>query len=726
LKFGIKHPNALLANAATSSTSKKRSRDTDDNNDNNNDNTDTGVDESKMTAAQVAAMSTQQSARQLKKERLEMRRAEKPHHDILRPAKQLWETARTSSNGVEAQRRAVSSLYDLLRGQFAQLTSKHDSSRILQTILKYGDERMRTGVFTELQRKFVDLSMSPYGRFLVVKLFKYSSVEQRSAIFRELQGHIARLARHKEGAKLVEFAYSVQANAVQRARMVEEFYGPDFALHRRDGDQTLAAFFAHTPEKRERVLAHVNERLQMIFSKNSVDFTQSIVHHVLREYLLNADVAAARELAELFVERIAEMLHTKNGAMSAWLVTCIATAKQRKQLVRSVKQYAMRVFTDEWGHKVAVRLLTCVDDTVLLRKMLVSEIVTSLDELLLHRNGRRVILALLRSPPRAAGDAGAFDDGRGALASGVGDESAYDTWPYTGLKVLAGARGDPFVPLMSSDIRALLAKRVRVPCNSTRDEDVIEVSKKDAMMRQTELLTDLAEPLVKSLIAKMPFVLRVYLCFQILEATLLVKPAGEDSHSALCVALVDAIVRDEPLLASDVAAVQSDEAPQTERVVLKAFSANLDDDNDKEGEQGNNDDDDDDDDDNDDNAGDGKKKAVTAPVVAAEAAAAAEFAPPVLTLVSVGRLLKRLMRAGIVCQRKDKQMTLGELLHDVAGAQFVSFAERDGAAFTVLTMLNNASPAFAKVLVRDLKRAKLDDKLNGVKLLKDALQKVPK
>jgi pumilio family protein 6 len=107
----------------------------------------------------------------------------------------------------------------------------------------------------------------------------------------------------------------------------------------------------------------------------------------------------ARELAELFVERIAEMLHTKNGAMCAWLVTCIATAKQRKQLVRSVKQYAKRVFTDEWGHKVAVRLLTCVDDTVLLRKMLVSEIVTSLDELLLHRNGRRVILSMLRSPP---------------------------------------------------------------------------------------------------------------------------------------------------------------------------------------------------------------------------------------------------------------------------------------------------------------------------------------
>jgi hypothetical protein len=54
---------------------------------------------------------------------------------------------------------------------------------------------------------------------------------------------------------------------------------------------------------------------------------------------------------------------------------------------------------------------------------------------------------------------------------------------------------------------------------------------------------------VQLLIAKMPFVLRVYLCFQILEASLLVKPAGEDSHSALCVALVDAIVRDEPLLA---------------------------------------------------------------------------------------------------------------------------------------------------------------------------------
>jgi hypothetical protein len=715
----------LLAAASSSSstTSKNKRRFRDDDNNNNADTATNDVDESTMTPSQVAAAARgenveERSARQLKKERLELRRAEKPHHDILRPAKQLWETARTSINGVEAQRRAVSSLFDLLKGQFSQLTSKHDSSRIIQTILKFGDERMRSAVFAELQRKFVDLSMSPYGRFLVVKLFKYSSVEQRGAIFRELYGHIARLARHKEGAKLVEFAYSVQATATQRARMVEEFFGPEFALHRHESDHTLAAFFARVPDKRERVLAHINERLQMIFSKNSVDFTQSIVHHVLREYLLNATVAASRELAELFVERIAEMLHTKNGAMCAWLVTCIATAKQRKQLVRSVKQYAKRVFTDEWGYKVAVRLLTCVDDTVLLRKMLVSEIVTSLDELLLHRNGRRVILSMLRSPP---GSAVADDNGRGAVASGVGDETPFDTWPYTGLKVLNGALGDPFVPLMNADIRALLAKRVRVPVDSTRDEDVIEVCKKDAMARQSELLADLGEPLVQLLIAKMPFVLRVYLCFQILEASLLIKPAGEDSHSALCVALVDAIVRDEPLLAADVAAVQSDEAPQQQRVVVQAFSANLDADN--KDNDGDNDDNDDDDED----AGDGEeKKPKKTKVVSAvgEAEGAPEMAPPVLTLVSVGRLLKRLMRAGIVCQRKDKQMTLGELLHDVAGSQFVAFAERDGAAFVVLTMLNNASPAFAKVLARDLKRAKLDDKLNGVKLLKDALQKV--
>jgi hypothetical protein len=725
LKFGIKKPNALFAKAeaaqALKATKARRERAAVDANDDDAEVDDAEVDESKMTAAEVAAS---QSARAEKKQRLERRRAEKPLHEMTRTAKQLWETARSStgSGGSEAQSRAVAQLFELLRGQFAQLTSKHDTSRVIQTLLKFGDARMRTGVFDELRTQILDLCMSRYGRFLVVKMFKYCSAENRSAIFRAVYGHVARLARHKEGSKLIEFAYSVQANAMQRARMVEEFYGAEFAMLRRESDHTLAAFFEHAPEKRAGVLDYINGRMQMIFSKNGVDLTQSIVHHVLREYLLNAELAPARELIDLFAERIAEMLHTKNGALCAWLATSISTPKQRKHLVRSVKQYAKRVFMDEWGHVVAIRLLTCVDDTVQLRKMLVSEIIADLDALLLHRHGRRVILSMLRSPAAASTHDDAAD---GAAAVGLRELPAFETWPFTNVKQANKAGADPFVALLGSDIRPLFAKKVRVPADSTTDDKLVEVGKKDAIVRQSELLADLGEPLVQRLISKMQFVLRVYLCLAILEAALIVKPAGEEQHTALCVALVDTVLRDDPISVADVAALQGDEAPQQERVVVQAFSANLDD------AAADNDGDDDDDDSGAAAAADGdaaaqkKKKTKTAVMSTASDVdgAGAENAPPILTLVTIGRLLKRLMRANVTCHHNGKEVTLGELVHALTAGQFAAFAERDGAAFVVLTMLVNASPAFRQVLVRDLKKAKLDDKLNGVKQLKLELAK---
>jgi hypothetical protein len=145
-----------------------------------------------MTAAQVAAMSTQQSARQLKKERLELRRAEKPHHDILRPAKQLWETARTS---IQRRRGAATRRLVALRPAARPVCAADEQARLVAHHPDHSQVWRRAHAHRrlhELQRKFVDLSMSPYGRFLVVKLFKYSSVEQRSRhLSRALRPHRA-------------------------------------------------------------------------------------------------------------------------------------------------------------------------------------------------------------------------------------------------------------------------------------------------------------------------------------------------------------------------------------------------------------------------------------------------------------------------------------------------------------------------------------------------------
>ena len=47
---------------------------------------------------------------------------------------------------------------------------------------------------------------------------------------RTLYGNVRKLIRHKEASDVVEYAYDQFANAQQRQAIIEEFYGPSFAL----------------------------------------------------------------------------------------------------------------------------------------------------------------------------------------------------------------------------------------------------------------------------------------------------------------------------------------------------------------------------------------------------------------------------------------------------------------------------------------------------------------
>lgn len=78
----------------------------------------------------------------------------------------------------------------------------------------------------------------------------------------------------------------------------------------------------------------------------------------------------------------------------------LGTAKDRKSLIKSFKTYYAKICKEEFGHLVLLALLDSVDDTVLVKKIVFSEIQSSLKELALDTYGRKVLIYLLcpRSP----------------------------------------------------------------------------------------------------------------------------------------------------------------------------------------------------------------------------------------------------------------------------------------------------------------------------------------
>ncbi|CAE6414946.1 unnamed protein product [Rhizoctonia solani] len=341
------------------------------------------------------------------KELQAQRRASKPHSALLVEAKRVWALARKIDIPRAERQKHIEELMNVLRGNVQDIVFKHDASRIVQTLVKYGGQKERDEVAAELKGKYRDLAQNKYGKFLVTKLIRYCNAH-RTAILSEFHNHVIRLLLHREASPIIADAFDLYASTGERNLLLRDFYGKEVALFDSASIQTggLRAALEHAaPERRKRILASVAETLMQIFNnpdKGAV--SHSIVHRVLWEYLNELalledsdkeDVERLRrELFDTCQELLAEMVHTKDGSRAVREFIARGTAKDRKQIIKTLKPHIEKICGDEEAQLVLFTIFDLVDDTKLVGKSLVTDI-TSLSPSLSRTLARRVLLYLL-------------------------------------------------------------------------------------------------------------------------------------------------------------------------------------------------------------------------------------------------------------------------------------------------------------------------------------------
>jgi pumilio homology domain family member 6 len=97
------------------------------------------------------------------------RRAAKPHSTLLAEAKRFWSLARQKMISKEERASHVASLMGIVRGRTQDIVFKHDASRIVQTIVKRGNESQRNEVATELRGRFKELVENKYPKVRMLR-----------------------------------------------------------------------------------------------------------------------------------------------------------------------------------------------------------------------------------------------------------------------------------------------------------------------------------------------------------------------------------------------------------------------------------------------------------------------------------------------------------------------------------------------------------------------------
>ena len=217
------------------------------------------------------------------------RRAAKPHSALLANAKNAWSRARQKAISKEKRTSHINSLMEIVRGKIQDIVLKHDASRIVQTIVKRGNQRQRDEVATELQGRFKELVENKYSKvrsvdslvrstlnvhqFLVAKL-AHLCPSRRLSMIMEFRSHVVRLLLHREASQIIADIFELHTNAMERVVLLRDFYGREAALlplpHKgeeatKDGRSGLSVVLQNASvEQRKRILASLSENLTLM------------------------------------------------------------------------------------------------------------------------------------------------------------------------------------------------------------------------------------------------------------------------------------------------------------------------------------------------------------------------------------------------------------------------------------------------------------------------------
>lgn len=281
-------------------------------------------------------------------------------------------------------------LFGITTGRVRDFVLKHDAVRAVQTAVKYSTQEQRKAIAEELRGTYAQLAESKYAKFLIGKLLVQNDEGVRDMIISEFYGKVRRLIHHAEASWILDDVYRGVASKRQKALLLREWYGPEFALANAAaavGDVTadLSEMLAADPGKRGVILKHLQAMINTLVQKKLTGFT--MLHDAMLQYFLN--VPAGSEDHKEFVEMVKgdetgdllkNMGFTKSGARLVCLLLAYSGAKDRKLLLRTYKDTFQLLCGDPHGHTIILAAYDLLDDTVLTSKSIVPEILGKNEE----------------------------------------------------------------------------------------------------------------------------------------------------------------------------------------------------------------------------------------------------------------------------------------------------------------------------------------------------------
>lgn len=316
-------------------------------------------------------------------------------------SKKIWETLRLRKLDLKERHSLIEKILDLWKGNLKKACLRPDTCRVIQSVIKYGNEHHKSILIHSLFQDVTELAKDRYGHFILVKLFRYCTKEQIDEVVSLFRGQLVSLMRNKYASDVIDFLYQAVANAEQKRILLQELYcGGNSHIMASLGDSlkdvfSLPSFLAKIgSEFRETILSSISSLLDS-FSNNTKLMQSALVHRLAKEYFEEVNTKMRKVLTSSLISHSVVMLHTREGSQVVIECVKLAEPSEKKQLAKSLKADLVKVGLDEYGHRVLLSLIHFTDDTAMLENVIFREIIRNAKTLIADKHGRLPILHLL-------------------------------------------------------------------------------------------------------------------------------------------------------------------------------------------------------------------------------------------------------------------------------------------------------------------------------------------
>ncbi|KAF4831823.1 Pumilio-like proteiny domain family member 6 [Colletotrichum siamense] len=313
------------------------------------------------------------------------RKAAKPLADEVQRTKKIWERLRRKSHvPSEERKQLVDELFSIITGRIKEFVLKHDATRAVQTAIKYATAAQRKQITKELQGTYAQLAESRYAKFLIAKLIVQADAEIKEIIVPEFYGKVRKLINHPEASWILDDIYRQIATKEQKAIILREWYGPEFALLERNKDEKptsdLSEILEEKSSKRGPILKSLHDMINSLVQKKMTGFT--MLHDAMLQYFLN--IKPGTDDFTMFLEMIKDdetgdllknMAFTRSGSRLVALLLAHGSSKDRRNLLRAFRDNFVLMSGDPFAHIVILTAFDVIDDTKMTQKAIFPELI---------------------------------------------------------------------------------------------------------------------------------------------------------------------------------------------------------------------------------------------------------------------------------------------------------------------------------------------------------------